>query len=57
MPNIDIPLPDDLKKAFQLPPCKEIKVPFPKPAKIHLPTGGTISGLSDLSRGIPSDCR
>ena len=54
MPNIDIPLPVDLSKAFQLPPCK--KIPFPKPAQIHLPTGGTISGLSDLSRGIPTDC-
>jgi hypothetical protein len=53
MPNIDIPIPDDLKKAFEL-PC--IKVPMPKPLKIQLPTGGTFSGLSDMSRGIPTDC-
>jgi hypothetical protein len=53
MPNIDIPIPDDLKKAFEL-PC--IKVPVPKPMKIHLPTGGSFSGLADLSRGVPSDC-
>jgi hypothetical protein len=53
MPNIDIPIPADLKKAFEL-PC--VKVPMPKPLKIHLPTGGTFTGLSDLSRGIPTDC-
>jgi hypothetical protein len=56
MPNIDIPLPVDLKKAFQLPPCSQVRLPSPKPLKIHLPTGGTISAFSDLSKGIPSDC-
>jgi hypothetical protein len=56
MPNIDIPLPADLTKAFQLPTCKEISLPVVKPMKITLPTGGTLSGLSDLSRGIPTDC-
>jgi hypothetical protein len=56
MPNIDIPIPKDLKKALTLPPCKQIKLPTPSPLKIHLPTGGTISAFSDLSKGIPSDC-
>ena len=56
MPNIDIPIPADLQQAFQLPPCSQISLPVIKPAKITLPTGGTLSGLSDLSRGIPTDC-
>lgn len=56
MPNIDIPIPKDLKKAFQFPPCSQVKLPMPGPAKIHLPTGGTLSAFSDLSKGIPSDC-
>jgi hypothetical protein len=56
MPNIDIPIPVDLKKAFKLPPCKQVKLPSPSPLKIHLPTGGTLNALSDASKGIPSDC-
>jgi hypothetical protein len=56
MPNIDIPIPKDLKKAFQIPPCSQLKLPFPKPLKINLPTGGTLNAFSDLSKGIPSDC-
>lgn len=56
MPNIDIPIPDDLKKAFQLPPCSAVTLKPPGPLKVHLPTGGTLSAFSDLSKGIPSDC-
>jgi hypothetical protein len=56
MPNIDIPIPDDLKKVFQFPPCSQVKIPTPSPLKITLPTGGTLSAFSDLSKGIPSDC-
>jgi hypothetical protein len=53
---IDVPIPVDLSKAFKLPPCPQIKIPTPKPLKIHLPTGGTLNAFSDLSKGIPSDC-
>jgi hypothetical protein len=56
MPNIDIPIPEDLKKAFQFPPCAQVKLKSPSPIKINLPTGGTLSAFSDLSKGIPSDC-
>src|SRR5260370_4181939 len=56
MPNIDIIINADLKKAFDLPPCKQIKLPSPKPLKIHLPTGGTINALTDASKGFPTDC-
>jgi hypothetical protein len=56
MPNIDIPIAPDLKKAFQIPPCSQLKLPTPSPLKVHLPTGGTLTAFSDLSQGIPSDC-
>lgn len=56
MPNIDIPLPVDMKKLFDLPPCDDIKLPSPSPLKIALPTGGSINALTDISKGIPTDC-
>lgn len=56
MPNIDIPLPVDLKALFDLPPCDDIKLPSPSPLKITLPTGGSINALTDISKGIPTDC-
>ncbi|HEY1758767.1 MAG TPA: hypothetical protein VGG72_25570 [Bryobacteraceae bacterium] len=56
MPNIDIPIPVDLNKTFQFPPCSQVQLPTPSPLQIHLPTGGTLSAFSDLSKGIPSDC-
>jgi hypothetical protein len=56
MPNIDIPIPKDLNKTFQFPPCAQVRLKTPSPLKINLPTGGTLSAFSDLSKGIPSDC-
>jgi hypothetical protein len=56
MPNIDIAVDADLKKLFNLPPCSEISIPGPKPLKVQLPTGGTISAFADISKGIPTDC-
>ena len=29
MPNIDIPIPKDLKKALQFPPCLEVQIKPP----------------------------
>jgi hypothetical protein len=56
MPNIDIPVPLDLKKLFDLPPCEELKLPLPEPIKVRLPTGGTLKAFADISKGIPNDC-
>jgi hypothetical protein len=56
MPSIDITVSADLQEAFQLPPCEDIKLPFPSPLKVTLPTGGSISALADISKGIPTDC-
>jgi hypothetical protein len=56
MPNIDIAVDGDLRKLFNLPPCSEISIPGPKPLKVQLPTGGSISAFADISKGIPTDC-
>ena len=56
MPNIDIPIPDKLKKLLEVPPCDQIRLPFPEPAKIKLPTGGSFKAFTDISKGIPTDC-
>ncbi|MBV9759635.1 MAG: hypothetical protein JO340_03635 [Acidobacteriaceae bacterium] len=56
MQQIDIPIPADLKKAFEFPPCVQVKLKTPSPLKVTLPTGGTLTAFSDLSKGIPSDC-
>ena len=36
MPNFDIPIPIDLNKELELPPCSEIRLKPPKPLKISL---------------------
>jgi hypothetical protein len=56
MPNIDLKVPVDVKKLFELPPCSMIKLPSPKPLKLQLPTGGSIQAFADISKGIPTDC-
>lgn len=53
---IDIPISADLNKTFQIPPCVQLKLKTPSPLKVNLPTGGTLTAFSDLSKGIPSDC-
>jgi hypothetical protein len=53
MPNIDIPVSDELKKLFELPQCVDIKLPKPSPIKITLPTGGgSLNAIADISKGI-----
>ncbi|PWT94160.1 MAG: hypothetical protein C5B55_03155 [Blastocatellia bacterium] len=56
MPNIDIPISADLQQLFELPPCDDLKLPSPSPLKIALPTGGSMNALTDISKGIPTDC-
>lgn len=56
MTDIDIPLSAELQKAFQIPPCSEVALPFPKPLKVTLPTGGSMNAFIDMSKGIPNDC-
>lgn len=56
MAKFDIPVPDALQEMFALPSCADIRIPKPKPLKVTLPGGGTLSAFSDLSKGVPTDC-
>lgn len=54
MANIDVGLDPELQEYLNQPVC----VPLPEPGsvKINLPMGGTLQGLSDITKAIPDDC-
>jgi hypothetical protein len=56
MPNIDVKLPDDIRAQLEMPRCLDIKIPKPELPQIRLPTGATIKGIADITKGVPSDC-
>lgn len=56
MPTIDVPIPEDIRKQLEMPRCIDVQIKKPKIPEIRLPTGGSIKGVADLTRGIPSDC-
>jgi hypothetical protein len=56
MPQIDITVSPDLEAMFALPSCADISLPPPSPITIQLPGGATLSSISDLSKGVPTDC-
>jgi hypothetical protein len=56
MPNIDIPIPEDLKEALAAPKCIDLSFPPPKKLSIQMPTGAIMQVPADLSKNIPNDC-
>lgn len=56
MANIDVKLPDAIQRQLAIPHCVDLSLPKAKLPQIRLPTGGTIKGITDLTKGIPSDC-
>ena len=54
--NIDVPLPDALTEFLKKPVCADIALPEPAKVKLDLPTGSSIKGIGDVTRGIPTDC-
>ncbi len=56
MLRIDVELSADIQEQLALPSCADLRLPKPKLPEIRLPTGGSIKGIADLTRGIPSDC-
>lgn len=56
MPTLDVPLPDALTEALAEPRCVDLNWPKPEMTQLKLPTGGTIKGIADITRGIPTDC-
>ncbi len=53
---IDVKLSADIQKQLKIPPCIDLSLPRPKLPEIRLPTGGSIKGLADITKGVPSDC-
>jgi hypothetical protein len=56
MAVIDIPLPDELTQALKSPQCLNFELPKPSMPSLTLPIGGTLEGVADMTRGIPTDC-
>jgi hypothetical protein len=54
--NIDIKLPQVIQDQLSIPACIDLSLPKPSLPQIRLPTGGSIKGIADLTKGIPSDC-
>jgi len=52
--TIDVPLPGPLEKLATRPVC--VPLPTPGKVKITMPMGGTVQGLVDVTKAIPSDC-
>jgi hypothetical protein len=56
MATIDIALPDELTQALTPPSCIDLSLPSVGSATLNLPTGGSLQGMADFTRGIPTDC-
>jgi hypothetical protein len=54
--NIDIELPAALQEFLAQPRCVDLALPEPGSVKLELPTGGTLKGVADITKGIPTDC-
>lgn len=57
MTQIDISLRDDIAEALNPPKPRSLCIPFPpKPARITLPGGAQIQGVTNVTEKIPDDC-
>lgn len=54
--NLEVPLPEELKALLATPICADIALPEPGKVSLTLPSGGTIKGIGDVTRGIPTNC-
>lgn len=52
----EIPIPDDLKKLFEIPTCAMVALPKAEKLELRLPNGATLTAIPDVAKGIPSDC-
>ena len=56
MANVDLPVPEKLRKALSAPKCVDLRLPKPKKLKVKLPSGATLTSLSNAGQNIPNDC-
>ena len=56
MAQLDIPVPESLRKALSAPVCVDLSLPKPKKLTVQLPSGAAFTSLSNLGQNIPNDC-
>ncbi len=56
MATIDIALPDELTQALTPPVCSSLALPEISMPTVTLPIGGSLQGVADFTRGIPTEC-
>ena len=56
MANLDIPVPEELREALSAPKCIDLSLPPPKKQTVMLPSGLTLTSLSNAGQNIPNDC-
>ncbi len=56
MANLDIQVPEELREALSAPKCIDLSLPEPKKITVTLPSGLTLSSLSNAGQNIPNDC-
>jgi hypothetical protein len=57
MPTIDITLPPELMQALAPPVCSDLQLPpIAAMTPLTLPIGGSLQGVADFTRGLPTDC-
>lgn len=54
--DVEVGLPDELAALLAKPICVDLALPEPGNVSLELPTGGTIKGIGDVTKGIPTDC-
>jgi hypothetical protein len=54
--DVPIPIKPDIQKLLDLPDCSLLSLPKPQKLEIHLPNGAVMPALTDISKGVPTDC-
>src|SRR5215472_9589993 len=56
MATIDIALPDELTQSLTPPMCINLALPQASMPTVTLPIGGSLQGVADFTRGVPTEC-
>lgn len=56
MAQVDIPVPESLRKALSAPVCLDLSLPKPKKLKVTLPSGAALTSLANIGQNVPNDC-
>jgi len=54
--ELEVPIPEELKAFLAKPLCADISLPEPGKVSLQLPSGATLKGIGDITKGIPTNC-